>query len=188
MNKSFSITNRKGETFQVLVSADKYEEVMRYKWHIVKANKRGYYVARSVADEGHFYLHWQIMGKPSKNMCIDHRDGNGLNNTNENLRLCTKAQNCQNRGVQANNLSGLKGAHYSGTAGRWVASARVNGKIECFGTFNSPEEAHAAYCIAMRQYHGEYFNNGGVEVHPSTALSALYRMMNTKRRNRSMSK
>jgi len=190
VNRSFSITNRKGDTFQVLVSADKYDEVMQYRWYI-KIHGEKVYVARNMIQDGKmrsFYLHWQIMGKPPRGFVIDHKDNDGLNNTNENLRRCTQAQNCANRGPQRNNSSGYKGATWNATTKRWHSQGKVNGKLTCFGTFDTPEEAHAAYCMNMQQYHGEYFNNGGVDVGPVARLNAIYHLLSIKPRNRSITR
>jgi len=42
----------------------------------------------------------------------------------------------------------LLGAHFNRKTGRWYAMISRNGRIKSLGTFNSPEEAHAAYMQA----------------------------------------
>jgi hypothetical protein len=43
---------------------------------------------------------------------------------------------------------------------RFQAQINVAGKKLSLGTFNTPEEAHAAYREAASRYHGEFANHG----------------------------
>lgn len=90
--------------------------------------------------------------------CVDHKDGNPLNNTRDNLRLANKALNMQNRVKYKNSTSGYKGV--SCRNGKWVTRIQADGKRLNLGAFDTPEEAHAAYCEAARKYHGEFANFG----------------------------
>jgi len=94
---------------------------------------------------------------------VDHKDGNGLNNTRDNLRLATMAQNCANSRKPSTNTSGLKGVCWQKQAGKWQAQIKVSGKNKYLGLFTSKEAAYAAYCDAAEKYHGEFANDGGVE-------------------------
>lgn len=102
----------------------------------------------------------RIIGRSlEKNEQVDHKDGNGLNNSRANLRLCTPAQNMQNRRVKSNTVSGFKGVtKVAGTYKRpWQAAITLNGKRKYLGCFPTPEEAHEAYCKAAREHFGEFF-------------------------------
>jgi len=94
---------------------------------------------------------------------VDHKNRNGLDNTRSNLRVATPTQNQANRKVQKNNKLGLKGVHAE--RNKFRAAIRVNGIYHNLGAFDTPEEAHAAYCEAAREYHGEFANSG--EITPS---------------------
>lgn len=89
---------------------------------------------------------------------LDHVNGNRADNRFCNLRKATLFQNAQNsRGRGA--VSGLKGAHKAMRAGgriKWNSLIKVKGKSVYLGTFDTPEEAHAAYVAGARRLHGEF--------------------------------
>ena len=99
-------------------------------------------------------LHREITGATS-DMEVDHIDGNGLNNVRANIRVCSHAENLRNQSIRINNASGFKGI-WKHQKGKWQAKIVKNGKPFHLGTFNSPEEAQAAYANASLLIHGEY--------------------------------
>src|SRR6478736_3191496 len=62
--------------------------------------------------------------QPPKGVPVDHKDGNGLNNCIENVRLCTTAQNQWNRGKSRTSSSGYKGVTWDRRKRRWLARIR----------------------------------------------------------------
>ena len=84
---------------------------------------------------------------------IDHIDGDLTNNRISNLRDVDQTINMQNvkRACVNNKTSGLLGTHPSGK--KWRAQIAVSGKMHYLGTFDTPEEAHAAYLGAKRLFH-----------------------------------
>jgi hypothetical protein len=88
---------------------------------------------------------------------LDHIDGNPLNNRIENLRPATITQNQANRKAQKS-ITGLKGV--SPNHKRFKAQIKISGKQMYLGTFDTPEEAHAAYLAAAKKIHGEFANGG----------------------------
>lgn len=79
------------------------------------------------------YLHQLVaeafLIKPEKYDCIDHIDGNKLNNHWTNLRYCSNSDNSKNRGKNKNNTSGEKGIRWDETQKRWHAQWKKNGKV-----------------------------------------------------------
>jgi hypothetical protein len=93
---------------------------------------------------------------------IDHKDCCRDNDTWNNLRLATPAQNSANRGLRRDNTSGFKGvrSHY----GKWRAEIMVNGKRKYLGSFTDPADAHAAYLAAAREAFGQCFNSSSEQL------------------------
>lgn len=83
---------------------------------------------------------------------VDHRDCNSLNNCRDNLRLATRAENNRNTPKKSHNTSGFKGVLYR--KGRPKPFARIGHTY--LGSFDTPEEAHAAYCAAAIERYGEF--------------------------------
>lgn len=91
-----------------------------------------------------------------KGQVIDHVDGNGLNNTRVNLRIATSSQNNFNAKRPLKNTTGYKGVTRTRNGEKWRARIKANGKEIHIGTFDTPEEAYAAYCEKARELHGEF--------------------------------
>ncbi|WP_082492943.1 HNH endonuclease signature motif containing protein [Acidovorax sp. Leaf160] len=84
---------------------------------------------------------------------IDHINGNRADNRIANLRVCSNADNGQNRGVNANNRSGSPGVSFHSKAQKWQAHIGIQGVRHALGFFASKEDAAAAYVEAKAQLH-----------------------------------
>lgn len=74
---------------------------------------------------------------------IDHKDGNKLNNSIENLRECSARQNQYNKTIGG---SSVKGVYFDKSKGRWAARIRLPcGKRVRLGTHQTKEQAYEAY-------------------------------------------
>lgn len=89
----------------------------------------------------------------SKGVLVDHRDGNGLHNFRNNLRICSNAQNQMNRRV-ATGSSGLKGVGRH--RGKWQARITVDGRERYLGLFDDLIDASTAYDEAATNLFGSF--------------------------------
>lgn len=90
---------------------------------------------------------------PSKT--VDHRNLNRLDDRWENLREASRSENQFNRGAQLNNRTGLKGVSMTGS-GRYQSRIYVGGVVHRLGSYDTPEQAHAAYSAAAPKFHGDF--------------------------------
>lgn len=90
---------------------------------------------------------------------VDHENRDKDDQRIENLRPATHEQNSRNMGRNSANTTGFKGVavfNKSGKPTRYRALIRANGKRTFLGIFDTPEEAHEAYCKAAKDLHGEF--------------------------------
>src|SRR5699024_2586989 len=70
----------------------------------------------------------RLIANPKENELVDHKDGNGLNNTKDNLRTCDYKENARNTRVTRNNTSGSVGVSYRKDRRKWRAYITIDGK------------------------------------------------------------
>jgi hypothetical protein len=133
-----------------------FEELSKHKWsiHCVRGT---FYAKRATRtpEEKTILMHREIMGFPIGEE-IDHRDGNGLNNTRENLRVCSPKQNRANMKRHRDSLSPFKGITKATDKTRWTARIKIGDKHLSLGCFDTARDAARAYDIAAKRYHGEF--------------------------------
>lgn len=132
--------------------------VSQFNWRPTKSPKgRTYY---AVADSGgqRFRMHRLILGSPRRDLEVDHRDGNGLNNCRSNLRLATHNQNTFNTRAHVDSVSRFKGVWFNkNTKGKaWAAEIFCRGRKHWIGSFSTEIEAAMAYDSKARELHGEF--------------------------------
>lgn len=143
--------------YEAIIDAADVSLVEEYNWYALMQRNTVYAVRtdRTGDKQRKVYLHRAILGEPD-GLEVDHKDGNGLKNTRDNLRAATTSQNQQNARISKRNTSGFRGVHWDKRDQRWRAYIKVNRKQTHLGNFTTPEAAHAAYCKASARMHGEF--------------------------------
>lgn len=117
----------------------------------------GYWKIR-IDGKGHLghRLAWLYVYGHFPSSQLDHKNHNIESCRIADLREATPAQNGGNK--TAYGRSGYKGARWR--KNRWEAQMTKNYKTIYLGRFRTPEAAHAAYCKAAKNLHGEFFYSG----------------------------
>lgn len=133
-----------------IVDDEDYERINKHKWCCI-----GGYAGRNINGK-HYYLHWEIIGKPKKGLEIDHTNKNKLDNRKSNLRICNRSQNNRNVFTNKSNKSGYKGVIWLKQNKKWMAQITFNYKRIYLGLFTNKLDAAKAYNDAARRYHKEF--------------------------------
>lgn len=136
------------------VDTEDYERVNQWKWRVIwSSNAKSWYAGNKKLG----LMSRFILGVTDRNLQVDHKDHNTLNNLKSNLRTATRSQNQHNKRKPSNNTSGYKGVSPSGSISNpWLAKIHLNGVRVSLGNFKTPEEASQAYKKAALALHGEF--------------------------------
>lgn len=138
--------------FVAIIDLADVQLVAGFRWTTQTGGGGHAYAARS--EHGRCVLMHRQLLEARPGMQVDHRDGDGLNNRRNNIRLCTPSENMANKIVERRNKLGLKGVHQS--RGRYRATIKPQGRTIDLGSYNTPEEAAAAYRGAARILWGRF--------------------------------
>lgn len=120
-------------------------------------NSKGY--RRIEIDDRQYFAHrlvWLYVYGEWPVEQIDHRNGDRDDNRIVNLRAASQAENNGNSRRPKHNTSGFKGVGLQKTDRKWRARIKRAGRSIHLGTFDTPEEAHAAYVAAATELFGEF--------------------------------
>lgn len=95
---------------------------------------------------------WKMVTGEEPPVQIDHIDGRRDNNAFSNLRASSDRLNSKNRGLRADNSSGVVGVHFHIGKQKWTSSIGAGGKQIPLGTFATKEDAIAARRAAEIKY------------------------------------
>ena len=143
-----------------LVSSADFDSLSEFKWSALSTTNGFHYAVRHTrVSEGvpgrTVYMHRQVLGV-EKGTEVDHINGDRLDNRRENLRVCTREQNCSNVAISKTNTSGFKGVTWHKSKKRWLAMIRFGGRKITLGAFKDRLEASECYNEACRSLHGEF--------------------------------
>lgn len=163
-----------------LVDDEDYDLVSKYTWHSLK-NGNTFYASRSVGcrkdkTKTTSSMHRLIMNFPKSPLKIDHINGNGLDNTRDNLRICTNSQNQMNSTTKrgGNSSSHYKGVSWNKKSGKWKASIgiTINGQYKniYIGMFLCEHKAAQVYNEVAVNYFGTFAKLNTINI----ALASTY--------------
>jgi hypothetical protein len=137
-----------------LVDADRFDELNAHVWS--RSGRDGMHAARGNPRGGTISLHHAVLGVPS-HIHIDHKNGNGLDCREKNLRLADNSLNHANIGkMRGAYTSRHKGVHWRKDRRRWSAEINVNYRSIKLGCYETEHEAAAAYDAAAIAHFGEF--------------------------------
>ncbi len=131
------------------VDAADLEWLCRYNWRL----QNGYAARREKTKV--VYMHREIM-RPAKGMTVDHINHNRLDNTRDNLRVCTHQQNVHNNAKHVGSSSRFKGVGYNREKRKWFAKIYFEGRRIWLGYFDDEAEAARAYDAKAVELFGEF--------------------------------
>ncbi len=149
--------NKIGEVvaYAAVDSAD-YTELTRHSWCY---HSSGGYAKRGEQRGGKSHtvlMHRQVAGACA-DQDVDHKNGNGLDNRRDNLRICNDSQNQGNTGPNRANTTGYKGVSYNKRDNVFEAwGPRTRRRRAYLGRFETAAEAARSYDQAALLHFGQF--------------------------------
>lgn len=101
------------------------------------------------------YMHRYIMKCP-KELVVDHKNHDKLDNRKVNLRVCEHVNNHWNRLSSDKFSSPHKGVVWINSTGKWRASIKINGVNNIIGHFDAESDAGKAFDLKAIELRGEF--------------------------------
>ena len=143
---------------KVIIDKEDFELIDNYKRYVY-INSDGYALISKNNEE--IFIHRLVMGLEKRynddnKLIVDHKDGNRLNNTKDNLRIIEKNKNPINCKIYKNNTSGHKGITWMKRLNKWQVTICYNKKRIYLGVFENYYDAVKCREEAESKYYGEY--------------------------------
>lgn len=134
-----------------MVDDEDFEHLKNQRWSF----SNGYVAGWDKSDRKVKRLHRMLLKAPVGS-CVDHIDGDPLNNQRCNLRFCAQNLNNANAVKRRTDMSSrFKGVSRS-WHGNWKSYIKVDGKYIHGGMWETEREAAIAYDIMALKYFGDF--------------------------------
>lgn len=160
----FTYTMKTGR--QIFVDDEDSYILLKYHLNtmITKGGYTRYVVCKHIDTNKHAgMLHRIILNVKDRSILVDHDDGDGLNCTKQNLRICNSSQNQQNRRLTILENE-VKGLQFREDRGYWVAKITIDKKQINLGAFALKEDAIIARLAAEKIYFSHFNGQGTTNV------------------------
>lgn len=160
MHKTKKISLTRGQVATIDV-AD-WPLVRAHTWHACSYGRNSWRAETTLRVNKrsiHIRLHRLLMGlTKGDGKCVDHINGDGLDNRRSNLRVCTRHENLCNRRkfVDDRTTSRYKGVSWHTKENKWRACVKVNGRQIELGHFDSEAKAAVVYNQAASKHFGTF--------------------------------
>lgn len=157
MTKLIELTSRTWVNAYAAVDDNDYEWLSGYEWRCMSSDGEHFYAAFSKRDDTgrKTILMHRLLADAPTGAVVDHRDGNGLNNTKRNLRVCSHANNMRNT-KSRKGTSIYKGVSWRQDMHKWAAQISNNDAWFAIGYFDTEDQAALAYDAKALELFGEY--------------------------------
>ncbi len=157
-----------------LIDESDWPEVSQIEWGAY-IGPRGHRYAVGKFNGAHGGMH-RFLLNPLSNQDVDHRSGDGLDNTRSNLRVCTRAENIRNC-RKTYGRSRFKGVNFHKGHNQWRARIMApDGKRRELGNFSTERDAALAYDRAAVELFGQFAcTNAHIfrDVEPNAAVASI---------------
>lgn len=140
-----------------LVDDDDFERLSKFKWCAYRAGNT-WYAQRYNGPRKTMLMHREVFNVKS---CIDHKNGNGLDNRKENLRVATTSQNARNK-IKNKQRNGkpcssiFKGVSIHRPSGKWQAHINNGDGQKYLGLFTTQKDAAKVYDTNAYNLFGDF--------------------------------
>lgn len=158
------VNSKKHGRKEILLDNEDYKILSKFKWSIIKDGNT-YYASRQIElpriepnrrKRRRVIMHREILGITDPKIFGDHKDGNGLNNQRNNIRIADQRQNMGNQRKRKGATSKYVGVCWVKKRNKWMAFLQTNGISNNIGFYEREIDAAKARDIEAAKIFGEH--------------------------------
>jgi hypothetical protein len=166
-----TIKSPKYGIFNYIIDDEDCDKIKDYTWQVRKNhNYNVFYIGSKIKQKNNIYKNIELSRLITGAKCtelVDHKNGDTLDNTKSNLRVCSRAENNRNSNKRKDgNTSNYKGVCWKARNNKFVSQINFNNKKIHLGYFETEDQAAIAYNMAAIKYFGEFARpNNNIMMH-----------------------